>query len=295
MKQPVFEGVATALVTPFKNGTIDYQTLEKLLDIQLAAGIDAVVVCGTTGESAALSDQEQLALIARTIQYTAGRCKVIAGTGSNNTAHAIDMSRVAASMGADAVLCVTPYYNKCTQEGLYRHYMAIADASSAPVIVYNVPSRTGVDVSPATCAKLAEHENINGIKEAGGSITKTAQILQACGDRFHVWSGNDDQTVAMMSLGARGVVSVLSNVAPKMTLSMVRHAQNGDFKTASFEQISLLPLISALFCEVNPIPVKFAMSVLGLDVGDPRMPLTPLLAEYRELVSNAVTKIACQV
>ena len=215
MKQPVFEGLATAIVTPFRNGTIDIPTFEKLLDAQLAANVDAIVVCGTTGESATLSSSEQLTLIAHAMQYTAGRCKIIAGTGSNDTAHAIDLSRAASSMGVSAVLIVTPYYNKCTQTGLIAHYEAIADAISCPVICYNVPSRTGLDLKLETCQALAKHPNIQGVKEAGGSPAKIAKIIETCGDSFFVWSGNDDEAVTAMALGAKGLISVLSNVRPK--------------------------------------------------------------------------------
>ena len=195
MKQPVFEGLATAIVTPFRNGTIDIPTFEKLLDAQLAANVDAIVVCGTTGESATLSSSEQLTLIAHAMQYTAGRCKIIAGTGSNDTAHAIDLSRAASSMGVSAVLIVTPYYNKCTQTGLIAHYETIADAIACPVICYNVPSRTGLDLKLETCQALSKHPNIQGVKEAGGSPAKIAKIIETCGDSFFVWSGNDDEAV----------------------------------------------------------------------------------------------------
>ena len=276
MKQPVFEGVATAIVTPFKNGTIDYEALDLLLDFQLSAGIDAIVCCGTTGESASLSDQEQLAILAHTIQYTAGRCKIIAGTGSNNTAHAEQLSRVASSLGADAVLAVTPYYNKCTQEGLYRHYTQIADAASCPLIVYNVPGRTGVELSAETCLRLAKHENINGIKEAGHSLDKLTHILRTCEDDFHIWCGCDELTVPMLSLGARGVISVLSNVKPKQTLQMVRACLNGDYPLAARYQRSFSELIDALFSEVNPIPVKAALSEMGFCRNELRLPLTPI-------------------
>lgn len=274
MKKPVFEGAATAIVTPFKDSTIDYEAFDRLLDFQLSAGIDAIVVCGTTGESAVLTDAEKISLIAHTIQYTAGRCKIIAGTGSNNTAHSLELSRVACSLGADALLLVTPYYNKCTQAGLIDHFTAAADAVTCPVIVYNVPSRTGVDISVGTCKILAEHPNINGIKEACGDTAKAARILHACGDTFYLWSGNDDQTIPLMSLGARGVISVLSNVRPAETVQMTHTALKGDFAAAKDLQLTMMPLIDALFREVNPIPVKAALNRLGFAVGIPRLPLT---------------------
>lgn len=279
MKKPVFEGVATALVTPFRHGTIDLSAMEALLDMQLAAGIDAVVVCGTTGEASTMTENEKLALIAHTVQYCAGRCKIIAGTGTNDTAQTLQLSRVAASMGADAVLLVTPYYNKCTQEGLLAHYRAAADALPCPVIVYNVPGRTGVEISAETCALLSAHPNIGGIKEASANVAKAARILSQCGEELPLWSGCDELTVPLMSLGAKGVISVLSNVRPKKTLAMVRACQRGEVLQAGRQQLELLPLIDQLFCEVNPIPVKKALALTGLDVGEPRLPLTPLADE----------------
>lgn len=290
MKKPVFEGLATAIVTPFKNGTIDIPTFEMLLDTQLAANVDAIVVCGTTGESATLSAQEQLALIAHAIQYTAGRCKIIAGTGSNDTAHAIDMSRAASSMGACAVLVVTPYYNKCTQAGLIAHYTAIADAVSCPVICYNVPSRTGVDMTLETYQALSKHPNIQGVKEAGGSPAKIAKTIETCADDFFVWSGNDDEAVCAMALGAKGLISVLSNVRPKKTLAMLRACQQNDFRRAGALQRELMELIGALFCVVNPIPVKKALELEGIPVGDPRLPLTAFPAEKLPLLKAALAK-----
>lgn len=282
MKKPVFEGVATALVTPFKNGTIDFPTLQKLMDRQIGSGIDAIVICGTTGESATLTTQEQLSLISHAVDYAAGRCKIIAGTGSNSTAHALEMSRMAASVGADALLLVTPYYNKCTQSGLIEHYTTIADQVKTPVIVYNVPSRTGMDITVETYKTLSEHPNINGVKEAGPSIAKAARTLDACGDALNVWSGNDDSAVPLLSIGGKGLISVLSNVRPAQTLDMVKSALRGDYARAGRLQLELMPLIDALFCEVNPIPVKEAMRIEGIDAGDPRLPLTPLSAEGRE-------------
>ena len=290
MKKPVFEGLATAIVTPFKNGTIDIPTFEMLLDAQLAANVDDIVVCGTTGESATLSAQEQLALIAHAIQYTAGRCKIIAGTGSNDTAHAIDMSRAASSMGACAVLVVTPYYNKCTQAGLIAHYAAIADAVSCSVICYNVPSRTGVDMTLETYQALSKHPNIQGVKEAGGSPAKIAKTIETCADDFFVWSGNDDEAVCAMALGAKGLISVLSNVRPKKTLAMLRACQQNDFRRAGALQRELMELIGALFCVVNPIPVKKALELEGIPVGNPRLPLTAFPAEKLPLLKAALAK-----
>ena len=290
MKQPVFEGLATAIVTPFKNGTIDIPTFEKLLDMQLAANVDAIVVCGTTGEGSTLSAAEQLRLIAHAVQYTAGRCKIIAGTGSNDTAHAIDMSRAASSMGVCAVLVVTPYYNKCTQDGLIAHYTAIADAISCPVICYNVPSRTGLDMKVETYQALSRHPNIAGVKEAGGTPAKIARTLDACGGDFFLWSGNDDEAVSTMALGAKGLISVLSNVRPKKTLAMVRACQKNEFALAGKLQRELMDLIGALFCEVNPIPVKKALELERFPVGAPRLPLTKLSEANLSRLQAALAK-----
>ena len=284
MKKPIFEGVATALVTPFKQGTIDFSVMNQLLDLQLAAGVDAVVVCGTTGEASTMTDNEKLALIAHTVKYCAGRCGVIAGTGTNDTAHTLQLSRVAASMGVDAVLLVTPYYNKCTQAGLIAHYTAAADTVPCPVIVYNVPSRTGVDISIETCRTLCEHPNIGGIKEASGSIPKAMRILDACAEELPLWSGNDDLTVPLMAVGARGVISVLSNVMPKLTHDMVMSYLNGDVKLSRQLQLSVMNLNKALFCEVNPIPVKEALNMMGWNAGAVRSPLCEMEPQHKELL-----------
>lgn len=273
MKQPVFQGVCTALVTPFKNSTVDKKKLEQLLDLQIQAGVQAVVVCGTTGEASTLSDQEQLEIIAHTVQYTAGRMKVLAGTGKNDTAHTIEMSRVASSMGADGLLLVTPYYNKTTQTGLIDHFTMIADSVQCPCIVYNVPSRTGMNITANTYSHLSEHPNINGVKEASGDLSKIQRTLDACGDNFNVWSGNDDQIVPIMSIGGKGVISVLSNLIPIETVRLLEMCKLQDYKTAGKEQCRLMPLIDCLFEEVNPIPIKMALNLLGYDVGSPRRPL----------------------
>ena len=276
MKQPIFTGVATALVTPFRDGAVDLATFDRLLDAQLAAGIDALVICGTTGEGSTLSTTEQLTLIAHAIRYVSGRCKVIAGCGTNDTSHALELSQTASAMGADGLLLVTPYYNKCTQDGLLAHYLTIADAVTCPIIAYSVPGRTGMDISVETCVRLSQHPNINGIKEAGGDTSKAARILNECGGDFFLWSGNDDQISPLIALGARGVISVLSNVRPRETMSLTHAALNGDQQTAGRLQCELMPLIDALFCEVNPIPVKRALELEGFPVGAPRLPLTPL-------------------
>ena len=288
MKDPVFEGVATAIVTPFNQGTIDFPVMNRLLDLQLAAGVDAIVVCGTTGEASTMTDNEKLALIAHTVQYCAGRCKVIAGTGTNDTAHSLQLSRVAASMGADAVLMVTPYYNKCTQAGLIAHYTAAADTLPCPVIVYNVPSRTGVDVSVETCRVLAGHPNIGGIKEASGDMSYAMQIARYLSDDFVMYSGNDDMIVPIMSLGGCGVISVWANICPKEVHALTSAFASGDIAKAREIQLKYLELIGALFCEVNPIPFKEAMNQMGMEVGGYRLPLCESSHEGRERVRRAL-------
>lgn len=272
MKNPVFTGVCTALVTPFKNNSVDFSKLEELLEQQISGGAQAVCVCGTTGESATMTEQEKLEVIAHTVRYCNRRIKVIAGTGSNNTAHAVALSRVADSMGVDAILVVTPYYNKGTPQGLTEHFTAIADAVTCPVILYNVPSRTGVDIPLDVYIELSKNPKINGVKEASGDVTKITRILSSCKD-FSVWSGNDDQIVPLMALGAKGVVSVLSNLCPEQTVAMVNACLSGDYNSAGKLQCRYMELIDALFCEVNPIPIKKALCITGNDVGDPRPPL----------------------
>lgn len=286
MKEPVFSGVCTALVTPFECGEINYPMVEKLLQRQICAGVDAVVLAGTTGESPTLSDEEKLKLFCTAKEYVGKTCKIIAGTGSNSTIHAVALSKAAERCGVDALLVVSPYYNKATPDGLYAHYLAIARSVNIPVIVYNVPSRTGVDIPVSVYARLASIENIVGVKEASTDIAKIAKIRAACGDKLHIWSGNDDMVIPVMSLGGKGVISVLSNVLPEETVAMCRAAQNGDYKTASTLQCGLIELIGLLFCEVNPIPVKTAMKEIGLDCGGCRMPLSPMSKEnYQKLKS----------
>ena len=290
MKQPVFEGVCTALVTPFRNGTVDMRKLEQLLDLQIASGVSAVVVCGTTGESATLSTEEHLGLIAHAIQYTNRRIRVIAGTGSNDTAHAMEMSRVAASMGADGLLLVTPYYNKTTQAGLVDHYAMIADAVPCPVIVYNVPSRTGVNMTVDTYKALSQHPNINGVKEASGDLPKVQRTLEQCGEELHIWSGNDDQIVPMMAVGGKGVISVLSNLCPKEAVRLLELCKLGGYREAGRLQCGLMPLIDGLFREVNPIPVKAALNLLGYGVGLPRRPLLDMTEEGKAVLRGLLER-----
>lgn len=273
MKKLVFEGAATALVTPFNEKSIDFDKMARMLDFQAENGIGALVICGTTGEAPTLSDEEHLEAIEFAKVHSGGRMKIIAGTGSNNTEHAVFMNKEAARRGADALLWVTPYYNKATQKGLLRHYEYLASSVDIPGILYNVPSRTGVDILPETVERLSKIENIVGIKEATGSLARTVEIISRCGDDMAVYSGNDDVIVPMMSVGAKGVISVLSNVCPRETEEMCRLCREGDFTRAARLQIKYYPLIKALFSEVNPIPVKKALSYMGLDSGLLRLPL----------------------
>jgi len=279
MKKPLFTGVCTALVTPFRSDHIDYDMVATLLDRQMEAGIKAVVIAGTTGESPTLRDSEKIELFHFCKAHVGARCLVIAGTGSNNTAHSIELSNAAEQAGADALLVVSPYYNKATPEGIYQHYLAISKSVSIPVIIYNVPSRTGVDIPVRVYQRLAEIPNIAGVKEANPDITKITRIRNSCGEEFAVWSGNDDQIVPVMSLGGQGVISVLSNVKPKETVELCNAAQNENYARASELQCQLLPLIDSLFCEVNPIPAKAAMRELGFDCGGCRLPLCEMAPE----------------
>ena len=274
MKHVLFTGACTALVTPFLNGEVNYPMMDQLLRRQIDAGIRAVVICGTTGESPTLSDSEKLELFRRAKKYAADRCLIIAGTGSNNTEHAVALSKAAEEAGADALLVVSPYYNKATPEGLVTHYSAVAASVHIPVILYNVPSRTGVDIPVNVYQCLAQIPNIAGVKEASTDISKIAKIRAACPEHFAVWSGNDDQAAAVISLGGSGVISVLSNLLPVETQALVQAALDGDFDTAADLQIKLLPLTETLFSEVNPIPIKAAMKLAGYDCGDCRLPLT---------------------
>lgn len=292
MKEPVFRGVATAIVTPFQNDSIDFDALDRILDMQLDAGIDAVVVCGTTGEASTLTEEEKTALWSHAVRRIGGRMKVIAGTGTNNTRTATALSQAAERCGVDALLVVTPYYNKCSQEGLARHYEAIADATSLPLITYNVPSRTGVDLLPTTCQRLHRHPRIVGIKEASGKLERVTKLRQLCGGDFTVWSGNDDQITPMMSLGASGVVSVLSNVRPKAVKALTDACLQGDYAAAAKLQIYFAPLIEALFSDVNPIPVKAALAALGICKEDVRLPLSPILPEKRTALHAALLTCA---
>lgn len=282
MKKTVFTGAATAIITPFKNNKIDFEAFAKLIDWQIAEGIDAIVVCGTTGEASTLTDEEHKEAIKFTVEQVAGRVPVIAGTGSNDTAYAIEMTEYACSVGADAVLLVTPYYNKATQNGLIKSFTAIADASTKPVILYNVPSRTGCNILPATAAKLAEHENIVAIKEASGNISQIAELAALTRGKLDIYSGNDDQIVPILALGGKGVISVLSNPMPKATSQICHDFFNGNIEKSLEAQLNLLPFVNSLFCEVNPIPVKAAMAQMGFCENSVRMPLTEMEKEHEQ-------------
>ena len=276
MKKTIFTGAATAIITPLNENGIDFDAFRKLIEWQITEGIDAIVVAGTTGEGSTLTDKEHKDAIKFCVDVVAGRVPVIAGTGSNDIAYAISLTKYACEVGADAMLLVTPYYNKATQNGLIKSFTAVADASTKPCILYNVPSRTGCNLKPETCAILAKHPNIVAIKEASGDISQVAAISKLCGDELDIYSGNDDQIVPVMSLGGKGVISVLSNLLPRETSKMCHSYINGDSKTALDLQLKYLPLIDSLFCEVNPIPVKAAMATMGYCDNYLRLPLTPM-------------------
>ena len=282
MKNTVFTGAATAIITPFKDNKIDYESFARLIDWQIAEGIDAIVVCGTTGEGSTLSDEEHREALKFAVDHIAGRVPVIAGTGSNDIAYAIDLTRFSCEIGADAMLVVTPYYNKATQRGLYESFMAIADASTKPIILYNVPSRTGCNLLPATVAKLAEHPNIVAIKEACGNISQIAEVAALTRGKLDIYSGNDDQIVPIMALGGKGVISVLSNLMPRVTSEMCHRFMAGKIDESLNTQLELLDLINTLFCEVNPIPVKAAMAAMGFCENSLRLPLTPMEPENEQ-------------
>ena len=283
LEKPIFTGAATAIITPFKDNKVDFESYKSLIDMQIAGGIDAIVTCGTTGEGSTLTDEEHREVIKFTVDYVAGRVPVIAGTGSNDTAYANDLSKYACEVGADALLLVTPYYNKATQKGMYESFKATADLCDKPIILYNVPSRTGCNILPETVAKLAEHPRIVAIKEASGNISQIAELAALAGDKIDIYSGNDDQIVPVLSLGGIGVISVLSNLMPKETSDICKKYLAGDTAGALKLQLDLLPLINNLFSEVNPIPVKAAMSAMGYGENSLRLPLTPMV-EAKEAV-----------
>ena len=288
MKTPLFTGVCTALVTPFVDGKINFPMLQILLRRQMDAGISAVVLAGTTGESATLSDDEKLELFRRSKEFVGDGMKIVAGTGSNDTKHAIELSIAAQEAGADGLLVVSPYYNKATPFGLVAHYRAISDAVNIPIVLYNVPSRTGLDMPVSVYQELAQLPNINGIKEASPDVGKILQMRTKCPDDFYIWSGNDNLTVPILSLGGKGVISVISNLFPEQMNLMTFAALDGDFDTAAALQCRMLPWTDFLCCEVNPIPIKAAMAAFGYDCGAGRLPLTPLSAVNQKILSSLI-------
>lgn len=287
---PIFTGSGVALVTPFHDDrSIDFDTLGSLVEFQIENGTDAIIACGTTGESATLNDKEHLSVVEYVIKKVNGRVPVIAGTGSNDTRHGVELCKEAAALGADGLLTVTPYYNKTSQRGLIKHFEMMADASDCPMIVYNVPSRTGLNILPETMAEMAQHKNIIGIKEASGNLSQVVKLASLVGDKIDIYSGNDDQNVPIMSLGGIGTISVLANVAPRQTHDMMMSFLNGDVKTAMKLQLEAIELIDALFIETNPIPVKKACELMGLCSGNLRMPLYEISDKNLEVLKSAMT------
>lgn len=296
MKNTIFTGMATAIVTPMHtDGSIDYEALGRFVEFQIDSGINGLVVMGTTGENATIEPEDQKKVIAYTVEKVAGRVPVIAGTGTNNTEHVLHNTRNACQVGADAILVVTPYYNKATQNGLVTHFTAVADESTLPVILYNVPGRTGCNLLPKTVAKLSEHPNIAAIKEATGSLAQMIEIMHLCGDKIDVYSGEDGLTVPMMAMGAKGTISVLSNVAPRQSVAMTDACLRGDYAAAAKMQCDLLPLINALFSEVNPIPAKAATAAMGFGADALRLPLTSMEEQNRAALFAEMRKLGIAV
>lgn len=293
MKTTVFTGAAVAIVTPMNSdGSINFDELGRLIDFNIDNGTDAIVICGTTGESSTMTDDEHIECIRYAVEKTAKRVPVIAGTGSNHTEYAVNLSKKAQELGADALLCVTPYYNKTSQAGLVAHFTAIANAVSIPIILYSVPSRTGVNITPETCYELSKVENIVAIKEASGNISQIAKIASMCGDDLAIYSGNDDQIVPVMSLGGKGVISVLSNCMPYETHEICQLCLDGDFKAANEKFMKVLDFANALFCDVNPIPVKEALNMMGFEAGPCRLPLVPMSEANRSFLKSNMDKLS---
>ena len=296
MKNTIFTGMCTALVTPMHaDGTVDYEAFGRFIEFQIESGINALVVMGTTGENATIEYSEQREIIRFVVEKVAGRVPVIAGTGTNNTEHVLHNTKAACEVGADAVLVVTPYYNKATQKGLIAHFTAVADASTVPVILYNVPGRTGCNLLPKTAAVLAEHPNIVAIKEATGNMAQMVELRALCGDKLDIYSGEDALTVAMMAMGAKGTISVLSNVAPAESVAMTDACKAGDYEAAARWQCKLLPLVNALFSEVNPIPAKAATAAMGYGDDSLRLPLTPMEDHTRAVLLEEMRKLGINV
>ncbi len=282
----IFEGAGVAIVTPFTDNGIDFPKLEKLIEFHIANKTDAIVICGSTGEAATMDDDEHVAAIKCAVDTVAGRVPVIAGTGSNDTKYGIDLTKKAQALGADAALVVTPYYNKCTPSGLVAHYKAIANSVDIPIILYNVPSRTNVNISPDVLYKLADQENIVAVKEC--NLGQVPETYSKCGDRYTMYSGEDGLAIPMVSLGAKGVISVTANIIPEFTSKMIHAYLDGDVKKARDMQIEVIPLVNAMFCEVNPIPVKEALNILGIDVGHCRMPLCDMTPSGHDRVAETL-------
>ncbi len=290
MKQTIFQGCGTAIATPFTEDGVNFDEFKKLIEFQIENEVDAIIVCGTTGESSTMSQEEKKETIKFAIDVVAKRTKVIIGTGSNNTKDSVQMSKFAEEAGADALLVVTPYYNKTTQKGLIAHYTEIAKAVTLPIIMYSVPSRTGVNILPETCLELSKIENIVAIKEASGNISQVAKIASLCGENLDIYSGNDDQIIPILSLGGKGVISVLSNIMPKYTHDMTMKYFKGEIKEATKMQLDVIDLIDSLFAEVNPIPVKYALNAMGYDFGEPRLPLIELSDANKKVIEEVMKK-----
>ena len=290
MKKIIFEGCGTAIVTPFTEDGINFDAFGKLIEDQIKNEVDAIIVCGTTGESATMSEEEKKQAIKFVIDKVGNKTKVIAGTGSNNTMNAINMSKYATEVGADGLLVVTPFYNKTTQNGLVEHYKAIANCTDLPIVLYNVPSRTGVNILPETCYELSKINNVVAIKEASGNLSQVAKIASLCRDDLTIYSGNDDQVIPVLSLGGKGVISVISNIMPKYTHDMVKKYLEGNTEEAAKMQLDVIDLIGDLFCEVNPIPVKHALNLMGYDYGKPRLPLVELSEPNKQKIKTTMKK-----
>lgn len=291
MKKILFTGCGTAIATPFDENGVNLKEFAKLVEDQISNGVDALIVCGTTGEATTMTKEEKIATIKCAIEVSKKRVPIIAGTGANNTLAAIEMTKIAEDLGVDGALVVTPYYNKTTQAGLIAHYSAIANSTKLPIILYSVPSRTGLNILPSTCLELSKIPNIVAIKEASGNLSQVAEIASLCGDSLTIYSGNDDQILPILSLGGKGVISVLSNIKPKFTHDMVMNFINGNFEAAKESQLKAIPLIKALFCEVNPIPVKAALNMVGYNFGTPRLPLIEMSEKGKEQLNKALNTI----
>ena len=291
MKKILFKGCGTAISTPFDENGVNLKEFERLIEDHIQNKVDAIIVCGTTGESSTMTTEEKKLTIECAVKVSNGRVPIIAGTGGNNTKQVIENSKLAESLGVDGLLIVTPYYNKCTQAGLIEHYKIIANSVTLPIILYSVQSRTGVNIEPKTCLELSKIENIVAIKEASGNLSQVAEIAHLCGDNLHIYSGNDDQVLPVLSLGGLGVISVLSNVKPEYTHNMVQNFFDGNIEEATKMQLDALPLIKALFSEVNPIPVKAALNMQGYDFGIPRLPLTPMSEGKMEILKKELDNL----